>query len=373
MKAAAKDYQGGTMRRLLATIMSVLLAAAMLLAAPDTAEAAKKKFKVSIAASVSSITVGEHFTISGRITPAVAGKAVTIKKKVGSGKWYGSTKVYTAADGSYSFDAAPPQLGKIYYRTYTAKKGKYKAAYSRTISIMVKAAPKPVQQAASVTITGTGATNITAGDSYVVKGTASANLVGKTVVLATQDTSGWSDLTSATVAADSTFALSAPATSAGAGRALKVYAPATSTTLFAESSTATFNVYGWYYLTERTEYEGDYSEGGATINAIYYAKSVYESPYYYNTPYSVQFDLSRKCTTFAATIGWADTAKATSSGSFAVYKDSVLIQSYPGTKFGTGTPISLGINGALRLKLEVQATAGSGYMVFGDAKILCAF
>ncbi|HQD97960.1 MAG TPA: NPCBM/NEW2 domain-containing protein [Propionicimonas sp.] len=361
------------MRKLLVTVMSVLLTAAMLLAAPNPAEAAKKKFKVSIAASTSSITVGDHFSISGRITPAVAGKAVTIKKKVGGGKWYGTTKVYTAADGSYTFDAAPPQLGKIYYRVYTAKKGKYKAAYSKTISVTVKQA---VQQSASVTITGTGSTNITAGDSYVVKGTTSANLIGKTVVLATLDGSAWSNLTSATVAADSTFSLSAAATSAGAGRSLKVYAPATTTTLYAESATAAFNVYGWYYLSERTKLENSgWGSSDVTVNAQYYPKSLYFNFGVYDGVESVQFDLGRKCTTFSATAGWSDKAYANIVGAGAVYKDSVKVWNLSGIKFGTGTPISVDISTALRLKLEAQRASGSttSAFVFGDAKILCAF
>lgn len=360
------------MRKLLVTVMSVLLTAAMLLAAPNPAEAAKKKFKVSIAASTSSITVGDHFSISGRITPAVAGKAVTIKKKVGGGKWYGTTKVYTAADGSYTFDAAPPQLGKIYYRVYTAKKGKYKAAYSKTISVTVKQA---VQQSASVTITGTGSTNITAGDSYVVKGTTSANLIGKTVVLATLDGSAWSNLTSATVAADSTFSLSAAATSAGAGRSLKVYAPATATTLYAESAATAFNVYGWYYLSERTKLEnGGWNGDDVTVNGQYYPKSVSSWLYYKSDSESVQFDLGRKCQTFTAVVGWTDDSNAAVVGTATLYKDSLKIWGPTTIQFGTATPVSLDISGALRLKIEgIRSGGDSSTLAMADAKILCAF
>lgn len=365
------------MRKIIAALVALAVGLMLPFATPGTAEAASKKFTVSISAP-KTIARYSNITIKGRIKPARATKVVIQKKWPGK-KWKKIATVWSSANGSYAYTYYLTESSSRQYRTYVPKSGKIKAAYSKTVSVKVVT---PARSSASVNITGTGPTTLTAGDNFVVSGTASANLVGKTVVLSMGGSSGWSDLTTTTVAADSTFRLSAPATLAGAGQVLKVYAPATPTTYYAESGTATFSVYGWYYLSERTIVEGNgFWKGDVAVNGQDFSRSVATS--FTATfssasgPYTAQFDLARKCTSFVATAGWVDDRSAASIvGNAAVYKDDATAWSQTGVRFGTSNPINVDITGALRLKLQAQRTGSysvGGALAFGDARILCAF
>jgi hypothetical protein len=360
------------MHKIIAVLAALSTIILTLATTPSTAQASSKRHKVSIAVSSRTITLYSNITITGKVSPAV-GTVVKVQRKWSGKKWITIATVPMATDGSYSYTYQVRSTPTRQYRTYSPKAGKVKAAYSKVIKVTVRVAPKA---SSSVTITGTGPTSITAGENFVVNGVTSANLAGKGVQLQLQDGTGWSTIGSATVAANATFSVSGPALQAGASKVVRVYAPATGSTYESASGGAGFVVYGWYYLSEMDTVEGDLAKGSATISGQYFPKSTWFDYLSYYPTQSAQYDLGRKCTTFAATVGWNDSSSSTSVGDASVYKDTVSAWSKTGIAFGSATPMSIDITGALRLKLEARrsnATRNNDSMTYGDARIRCAF
>lgn len=196
-----------------------------------------------------------------------------------------------------------------------------------------------------------------------------STLVGKIVELEIKDSETWTPLSNAAVMADGSFSLSAPATTAGRAQEVRVMAKATATTLAAVSATVTYNVFGWYFLAERSSVEGDRFTGTTNINGVTYPHTV-------RPAYSVQYDLGRKCTRFRAVAGVIDTASSTSVYSAEAFADSVQRWSTTGARLGNSTELDLDLTGALRLRLGSKrgSSSQSAYAFgFGDARVRCAF
>jgi hypothetical protein len=360
------------MRKIIAVLVALSTALVVLVATPNTAQAASKRQKVSIKVSARTITQYQYLTISGTAKPAAV-KPVIIQQKMAGGKWKNLYTLTTSATGWYSTRNQVMTTKTRQYRVYVPKAGKYKAARSTVIQVTVRTAPKATS---SVAITSTGPLSITAGESFVVNGTTSANLVGKVVQLQLQDGTGWSPIGSATVAGNATFSVTGPALQAGASKVVRVYAPGTASTYDSASAAVGFVVYGWYYLSELNTVEGGMGKGTATISGQYFPKSVSKDFYSGGSPTSGQYDLGRKCTTFAATVGWDDSSHSSSVGDASVYKDTVTAWTRTGIPLGTTVPMSIDITGALRLKVEARRTSATwvdSSMAFGDARIRCAF
>ncbi len=120
------------MRRLLVALLALI--AVMALASP--AEAAKKR-KVTISVSDRSITVAEAIRVSGKVTPAAKGAKVTIRKRIGGGKWKTVKKVALSVKGTYAFVDRPSRPKSVAYRVQMPKRGGYAGSTSRSLRVKV--------------------------------------------------------------------------------------------------------------------------------------------------------------------------------------------------------------------------------------------
>ena len=208
-----------------------VLALALTMGLMTTADAAPRKYKVSISTSASTITQGASLTIAGRVKPARAGKKVRIQRKT-KDKWVTVAKVKIAKNRTYKYQPKPG-IGLAQYRAYIPKSRKYRAGYSRAVSVRVLA----------IRITSTGPTGIDIGQRFLVSGRTSTDLRGKIVRLQLMSGSQWSSITSVTVSRSGAFTLSGMATKIGRDQKLRVDAPATSKTKATASAVLKFSVY----------------------------------------------------------------------------------------------------------------------------------
>lgn len=363
------------MRRILVAV----IAAVMTLALAAPADAAGARFAVSIKVSSPSVYAGQTVTISGKVTPGASGKTVVVQKKLSTSKsWENEGKAKIRRNGTFSFTDRPSSLKARSYRVYKPKQGKRKAGYSTSRKVTIR---KPVRRPATLTVTSTGPTTLDAGQRYVLKGTASANLRGTSVQLQVKDGSGWTTLVSSRVKTDRTFTLTANATRAGRGQKLRAYARATSVTKATASATKTFTVYGWYHLSDLDKVESvRFGKRTASIAGQTYLKSVGNtSDFWWEKNPFAEWALNYKCRAFRATIGLDDTSRSGSKVSFVSRVDSVE-RGHGTLANGTSAAVTVDLSGAYRLRLESRYVAGptasgSGYIfgVWGDASIQCAF
>lgn len=352
------------MKKTLVALIALFLVAAL----GSPAEAAGKKFKVSIKVSQSAIYSGQTVTISGKVSPRAAGRKVTIQKRLStSSKWTTEGRAKIRSNGTYSFTDKPTSLKWRHYRVYKPKQGKRKSGYSKARKVVVK---KPVQRPAAIAITSTGPTVIDAGQQIVLNGTTSSNLRGGRVQLQVKEGSTWSKLSGAKVRPDGRFTLTGNATRAGRGQQVRAYAKATPHSRAAASAARSFTVYGWYYLEDLSEVEGGFYSGSTNINGVTYGKSVYAYRYYDDT---AQWDLARKCTRFRAIAGITDGSEAAVKRHAYVKADSLTRWSRTNATLGSSWAIDVDLTSALRLRLDVTEVANVGSFGFGDARIRCAF
>lgn len=226
------------LRRLAALVTGVSLAVAGLTLATVPAQAAS--FKVTVAVSDTSVTVGEAITVTGRITPKPSSRYVYLQQRnVGAKSWRTVRKIKTAKSGSYRTTVTPGDATDRYYRVYKPKQGGRKAGYSAVVQVVVD--PKPVSSrttriagispasgplagGTTVTISGTG-----------LSGTTKVTFTPQVSAAQTSDGSGiLPELPgTVTVVDDSTLRVTTPA-SLGGANTVKVYAPtATLVTTFA--------------------------------------------------------------------------------------------------------------------------------------------
>jgi hypothetical protein len=248
----------------------------------------------------------------------------------------------------------------------------YKACVRRacdSVLVHMGKQPEPPAQATAVSLTAISATSVEAGQAFTVSGAASPNLNGRAVEVQAYDGgSGSWGAVGRGVVQDSAWSAPAAVTTAGRSVPLRVaflggvgLTPSTSTA----SSIA---VYGWYYLQDMSTVEGEWDSTGAyRISGVTYPYSVLEDTEY------IQVDLQRSCIRFAAVVGLSDSSTNGSRASVRLLADSVERYSNTNLTLGTGFPVSFDINGALRLVVQPADVTGTPDIVFGDARVLCAY
>jgi len=349
-------------------MVALLMAVALLLSMSFVQATAAEPHTVFISVSDSSVKVGEKVHISGSVLPQHA-RPLRLEIKY-SDAWRKIARTMTTDSGRYSFSHKPSSARDRYYRV--CKIGG-SAVCSKAKLVRVK--PKHPATQPTISIGAVASYELTTEDSYDISGTTSPDLVGKNLYLQLLNNadSTWSSI-SEPVAVESggSFHFFVPARQAGRDLKLRVYAPATSTTKTAHQDTEPFTVYGWVYVDTLDWVEGAWNEGTATVNGTSYPRSVYA--YHWDAD-SGAVDLGRKCKTLTATVGLRDDSSSTVQMSTAVTADSTEINRIDGIGLGQSTPISLDITGILRLTFSVTRTSGSGYwyLVYGDARALCAF
>lgn len=112
-------------------------------AAISTAHAVivRTRVSVSLATSASSPLDGSAITLSGTITPFVAGTRAYLQRAVGSGTWSTLRTLALTTTGHYSQSVIPPSDVSSAYRVGTGTFGYYAAGTSAPIKVFPKAAP----------------------------------------------------------------------------------------------------------------------------------------------------------------------------------------------------------------------------------------
>lgn len=108
---------------------------------PVNPYAAKASSTISCSASSSSVKLGESITVSGSISPAVAGATVTLTYTKGSSTTPRTTT--SGADGKYSDKYVPSEAGSWSVVASWAGDSVYNGASSSSVQFVVSAAPPP--------------------------------------------------------------------------------------------------------------------------------------------------------------------------------------------------------------------------------------
>lgn len=370
------------MRRTALAVASLLVAATLAPAAAGQAVTpVERAARISLSAP-STVAPYSKVTLKGR-TGARRGAKITIfQRPTTRASWNveGTTRVKKR--GKFSYSEGVTDFSR-YYRACL----KRSCSPARFVTV-AKPTPQPppppaTPQPTSLALTAGPAAQIEAGQSVTVSGTASANLAGTAVYLQAYDGTSktWGAVGGSVVSSAATWTVSGPIGTSGKAIALRVISADTPSLIGSSVDAGAVAVFGWYPLDDTSmpaDISGSYvGYGPRTINAIPYSSSVYFDYSSYSSSYdslSEEWNLSRSCKTFSATVGLPDTSSVTSRYSFQLFADSVQKDAKSGIALGTSTPVSIDISNALRLKIAVQRTAGSGASLsFGDAKALCAF
>lgn len=343
-------------------------AAAALPDASDPSSDRAQGVRISLSASPEWVRKGGIVTLSGRVKGVRGRVTVTIRqKRKGERRWVIEAVKRTTRKGRF-----------IHREDVTSGDRTYRACVKSSCdSVFVHMGKQPAQ-ATAVSITATSTTSVEAGQAFTVSGTASGNLNGRGVEIQAYDGSSgsWGAVGRATV---QNGVWSAPTAVTTAGRAVSLRAVFLGGVGLASSNSTAISmaVYGWYYL-----YDGPPDEVATytspsydsfNVNGTNYSKSVGLSG---GTGYtsSVEYNVARSCIRLSATVGVNDEASTSLRTTGRVLVDSVTKWTKAGMGLGTSEAINLDISNGLRLRIEnTETTDGSGYLVFGDARALCAF
>jgi hypothetical protein len=131
----------------------------------------------------------------------------------------------------------------------------------------------------------------------------------------------------------------------------------------------------WYFLADRpwlsdSNVPGSSSVGLAMANGKSYNHSLIQDHWSFAGESTILFDLERKCNVFTFTAGISDSSPDAGRSVVEVYADKKLLTDF---KIGVGESHSetLGVVGALRLKLAFNGPDSRMSLVWGDAKIRC--
>ena len=333
----------------------------------DGAAERAQRARISLTASSEYVKKGGIVTLSGRVQGVRGRTKVTIFQKTkGKSSWNVEAIKRTSRKGRFT-----------HREDIRSGDRTYRACVKRACdSVLVKMGKPPAADTA-VGISGLSTSAVEAGQAFAVSGVASANLNGRMVEVQAYDgaSSSWGAVGRATVEGGT---WSAPTAVTTAGRSVPLRAaflggvglrPST-------SGATSVTVYGWYYLYDGTPDEVDSNGrddyGSYNVNGTNYSKSV--ALYSYGSTASVEFNLSRSCVRFAATVGMNDEADTATRATARVLADSVGKWTKSSIGLGSSEAINLDISNGLRLRLEsTETTYGDGYLVFGDARALCAF
>lgn len=357
-------------RIVMLTIAALVFAGLPAIVIAGSAEA-KVSHKVFVKVNHRVVKKGAKVRIYGSVLPQRS-RPLKLMRSYG-GKWRAIKQTVTTPGGSYGFTDKVTNKRSRYYRV--CKIGG-SATCSRAVKVKVRGSKGGgggggvSQTQPAITVTGVAAYELTTDGSYDISGTASGDLIGKTVYLQLFADSAWSAISSAAyVNADGTWHIVARANQAGRDLALRVYAPATRTTKSAGAGMSPFTVYGWYYLDTYDEVSGDKYSDSIDINGVTYPRSVYADSWddYF------EVNLSRACKTFSASMGFSDSTSSTARDTSIITGDSRELYRMSNVRLGVMTPLSIDITGVLRLRIEQVQDSGSASIVYGDARVLCAY
>ncbi len=339
-------------------------------AATDTDGAAERaqRARISLTASSEYVKKGGIVTLSGRVQGVRGRVKVTIFQKTkGKSSWNVEAIKRTSRKGRFT-----------HREDIRSGDRTYRACVKRACdSVLVKMGKPPAADTA-VGISGLSTSAVEAGQAFAVSGVASANLNGRMVEVQAYDgaSSSWGAVGRATVEGGT---WSAPTAVTTAGRSVPLRAaflggvglrPST-------SGATSVTVYGWYYLydgpPDQVASNYDYDYDSFNVNGTNYSKSL---ALYGGTGYTsyVEFNVARSCVRLTATVGINDEASTTLRTTGRVLVDSVTKWTKSGIGLGSSETINLDISNGLRLRVEdTETTDGTGALVFGDARALCAF
>ena len=346
-------------------LVVVIAALGLVLALGAPAEAARK-FRVKASISSSSIMIGQSVTITGTVSPAKGGKVV-LYKRISGKKWKREATARVRSNGTFQFTDKPKSRQNRQYRVTKPKSGKYRQGTSRPMRLKVR---KLKRSTPAVTVTGVSSRVIEAGQGVTVTGTAGRSVAGRYAQLQVGAGGTFGTIGSARIAPNGSFSVAGGVNQSGAAVPLRVVIPSSRFNNEAAASAGSVKVYGWTYLYDLDPVEGYWYHDSFAVSGVTYAKSIAQSAY---GATSVQINLARSCTRFAATLGASDTADASVEWATTVYADSVARYSRGGIRLGQSHTVDVDVTGALRLKLDSVETQEDGRLVWGDARILCAF
>lgn len=315
--------------------------------------------RVTLSAAPEWVKRGGIVTLRGQVKGVARGTRVTIFQKTkGKSSWNVEVVKRTNRKGRFTHR----EDVKSGDRTY-------KACVRRACDSVVVRMGRPPAVDTAVGISGLGASSVEAGAPFDVTGTATSNLEGRTVEVQAYDggSSTWGAVGRATVR-NGAWAVSVSVTTAGRSVPIRAAFLGGTGLKPSTSSASSIAVFGWYYLQDRYPVEGEWDGTGAyRISGVTYAYSVSEDTEY------ISVDLQRACIRFAAVVGLDDTSYTGSRASVRILADTVERYSNTDLTLGTAYPVSFDISGALRLNVQPADVAESPEIVFGDARVLCAF
>lgn len=273
-----------------------------------------------------------------------------------------------------------PQVTRVAAATVTALAAAALATSPATLASPASAAAAPVSEGsraqAALTLTTSTEGAIESGTAVDFAGRAPKGLRGEQIdlQLKVRAKAKWKTVAQPTVEDDRTW--SATAVARGSKKNFWRVIGSSGKKNFA-SEVLSHAVYSWRYLS--TDYETVEGDGGwrwdfgpFDINGQSYEKSVGAMVYYSGTRTN-QYNLSRRCVTFRSSNGLDDEATTASRVTAATFADEAELWRKSGISLGSVAPVELDITGVLRLKLESTRTSsdGDGYMVWGNARVLC--
>ncbi|RYC12671.1 NPCBM/NEW2 domain-containing protein [Nocardioides zhouii] len=351
-----------------AALLLALLAPPGVASTPEPSAVRSQAVRVSLSASPEWVKKGGLVTLSGAVTGVRGRVSVTIYQKTkGKSSWNVEAVKRTTRKGRFTHR----EDVKSGDRTY-------KACVKRSCdSVLVHMGQQPKQDTA-VSISSLSAYTTEAGQPFTVSGVASGNLNGQQVQVQAYDTgsSSWSSIGGAGVQ-NGQWAATVTVTTAGKAVPLRAVFLGGGTLLSSVSAASTVAVYGWYYLydgpPDQVAQSGTPEYDSFNVNGTNYSKSV---GIYGGTGYTnyVEFNVGRACIRIDATVGVNDEASTSLRTTARLLVDNVTKWTKSGIALGSSDAISIDISNGLRLRLENTETVdGSGYLVFGDARALCAF
>lgn len=366
--------------RIITALLTYVLLASALPGASATAAASSadpvaeraQRARISIAASPEWVKKGGIVKLTGRVRGVRGRAAVTIyQKNKGARKWVVEAKKRTTRKGRFTHREDVNSGDRTY-------KACVKRACDTVLVHMGKAPSKPT----AVSISAISASSIEAGQPFTVSGAASANLNGRQVEVQAYDSGSgsWGAVGRGSVQNN---AWSASTSVSTAGRSVPLRAAFLGGVgLSASRSTASsVSVYGWYYfydgtpayVAQREAYGGQVAYDTWNINGVTYSKSLGIGG---GTGYSnwVEYDLARSCIRLATTVGLDDSSGTTTRATARIVVDNVTKWTQSGLQLGQSIPVTIDITSGLRLHVETsETTSGTGDVVFGDVRTLCAF
>lgn len=342
---------------LLAPLLSLGTAAAS--PSGDAVQTREQAVRVSLETSTPWVKKRGIASLNGRVRGVRGATTVTImQRNVGKRSWVVEGRTRSSRKG-YFKHREPIHTGARDYKACVRGK------CSKAVRVRMGTPPS---RPTAVSLGSLSASSVEAGQAFNVQGTATG-LDGYSVAIQAYDagSGAWSTIGNAGVSGGSWVGTVAVST-AGQAIPIRAYFPGVVGRKASVSNSASIAVFGWHYLSDMSTVEGEWDgEGAYRISGTTYPKSVVEDTEY------VSVDLARKCIRFAAVVGLDDTSASGSRASVRILADSVERYSNTNLTLGLGHPVSFDLTGALRLVVEPADVSGVPDIVFGDARVLCAF